>query len=132
MSESSAVSSVMVRELIRRKLKIRFYRNKWWKFAKFRNELKWRKPRGKDNPMRLRLKGQPPVASSGYGTPTAIRGLHPSGLRPAVVSGVKELSSLDPSTHIVYVSSSVGLRKKVEIVRKAQEMGFKVANPGGA
>lgn len=119
------------KELIKRKLKLCFYRNKWWKFAKFRNDLKWRKPRGKDNPMRLKLKGHPPVVSAGYGSPTVIKGLHPSGLRPVVVSSMRELAGLDPTSHIVYISSSVGLRKKLEIIRKAQEMGFKIANPGG-
>jgi len=121
-----------IRKAIARKLKISFYRNKWWKFAKFRNDPKWRKPRGKDNPMRLKLKGHPPVVSVGYGTPKLIRGLHPSGLTPVVVSNLKELEKLDPSKFLVYVSSSVGLRKRLEIARKALEMGFRVANAGGA
>jgi len=128
----STLSSDEAKKLIEKKLKLRFYRNKWWKFSKFRNDPKWRRPRGKDNPMRLRLKGLPPIASSGYGTPAAIRGLHPSGLEPAVVSSLRDLSGLDPSRNIVYISSTVGLRKRLEIVRKAQEMGFRVANPGGA
>jgi large subunit ribosomal protein L32e len=120
-----------IRRAIARKLKITFYRNKWWKFAKFRNDPKWRKPRGKDNPMRLKLKGHPPVASVGYGTPEVIRGLHPSGLTPVVVSNIKELEKLDPSKFLVYISSTVGLRKRLELVRKALEMGFRVANAGG-
>ncbi|MEM2006565.1 MAG: 50S ribosomal protein L32e [Sulfolobales archaeon] len=128
----STLSSDEAKKLIEKKLKLRFYRNKWWKFSKFRNDPKWRRPRGKDNPMRLRLKGHPPIASSGYGTPAAIRGLHPSGLEPVVVSSLRDLSGLDPSRNVVYISSTVGLRKRLEIVRKAQEMGFRVANPGGA
>jgi large subunit ribosomal protein L32e len=129
--KAERVQKEWIRRAIARKLKITFYRNKWWKFAKFRNDPKWRRPRGKDNPMRLKLKGHPPVASVGYGTPEVIRGLHPSGLIPVVISNVKELEKLDPSKFLVYISSTVGLRKRLELIRKALELGFRVANTGG-
>jgi len=109
---------------------MKFLRNKWWKFPKFRNNPKWRKPKGNDNPMRLKLKGQPPVASVGYRTPKVIRGLHPLGLRPAVIHSVKELEKLNPAEAIIYVGRSVGARKKKEIIIKARELGFIVANGG--
>jgi large subunit ribosomal protein L32e len=128
---SANPSPEKLKDMFKKKLKIRFYRNKWWKFAKFRNDPKWRKPRGKDNPMRLRLKGNPPIATVGYGSPTVVRGYHPSGLVPIVISRPEDLEKLDPAKYIVYVSSTVGLRKKLEIVRKAEEMGIKLANAGG-
>jgi len=130
-AETERTQKGWIRRAVAKKLKISFYRNKWWKFAKFKNDPRWRKPRGKDNPMRLKLKGHPPLASVGYGTPKLVKGLHPSGLVPVVVSNPKELDKLDPSRFLVYVSSSVGLRKRVEIARKALEMGFRVANAGG-
>lgn len=115
-------------EVIKRKRRLIFLRNVWWKFAKFRNDPKWRKPKGKDNPMRLKLKGHPPVASVGYRVPVKIRGLHPSGLKPVVIHNVDELSRYDPKDVIVYLGSSIGLRKRLEIVNKARELGFIVAN----
>ncbi|MEM0490318.1 MAG: 50S ribosomal protein L32e [Ignisphaera sp.] len=105
-----------------------FLRNIWWKFKKFENNLKWKKPHGKDNPMRLSLKGYPPVVKSGYGTPLDFRHIHPSGLEPIIVSNSKALLNLDPKKHIIYIASSVSLKKRLEIISVAKSRGFKIAN----
>jgi len=115
---------------IKKKKDLKFYRNVWWKFAKFSNDPLWRKPKGKDNPMRLKLKGYPPVATVGYRTPQIIRGLHPSGLKPVVVNNVADLSKYKPDEVIVYIGRSVSLRKRLEIVDKARSAGFLIANEG--
>lgn len=121
------------RKVLQRIVEIRtsrpeFLRNIWWKFKKFQNNLKWKKPRGKDNPMRLSLKGYPPKVSVGYRTPADFRDVHPYGLKPVVVNNVEELKKLNPKEHLVYISSTVGLKKKLQIVSTARSMGFKVAN----
>lgn len=115
---------------IKKKMDLKFYRNVWWKFAKFSNDPLWRRPKGKDNPMRLKLKGYPPIATVGYRTPQIIRGLHPSGLKPVVVNNVADLSKYKPDEVIVYIGSGVSLRKRLEIVNKARNAGFLIANEG--
>ena len=116
---------------LREKIKSRepeFYRHLWWKKPKFANDPKWRKPKGNDNKMRLKLKGYPPMVEVGYRGPRLVRGLHPQGLRPVTVYNIKELERLDPSKDIVYIASSVGLKKRLEIERVAREKGFVIAN----
>lgn len=116
---------------LRKKLKSKkpeFLRTLWWKFPKFKNDPKWRKPKGLDNKMRLRLKGYPPIVEVGYRGPAAVRGLHPTGLEPVLVHNEKELEGLDPTKHIVIIASSVGLRKRLKILEKARQLGLRVAN----
>ncbi len=105
-----------------------FLRWLWWKFPKFENDLKWKRPRGKDNKMRLKLKGYPPLAGVGYRLSKEVRDLHPSGFETAVVSSIKDLENLDPKRHAIYIASTVGLRKREEILREALNRGFKVLN----
>jgi len=117
-----------IQERVGGKKRVEFLRTLWWKFPKFENNLKWVKPKGKDNKMRLRIKGYPPIAEVGYRTPSSIRGLHPSGLEPVVIANPKDLEGLDPKRHIIYIASTLGSRKRSEVLKIAVERGFKVAN----
>ena len=142
MSETRSRKEVLAalrrrRALQRRLVKLRrskptFLRYLSWRFWKFERREYWRKPKGIDNKMRMQLKGYPPIVKSGYGSPAELRGLHPSGLTPVVVSSIKDLEGLDPESHIVYIASTVGLRKRLELVRAAREKGFRIANAGAA
>lgn len=117
-----------IQSMISGKQRVSFLRTLWWKFPKFKNNPRWVKPKGKDNKMRLKIKGYPPVVEVGYRTPKTIRGLHPSGLEPVVVSSVDMLDKLDPGRHVIYIASTVGARKRAEILRRAYDKGFRVAN----
>jgi large subunit ribosomal protein L32e len=108
--------------------KLQFLRWLWWKFAKFENNLKWKRPRGKDNPVRLALKGYPPKASVGYGLPSEIRNLHPCGLRPVIIRCMKDLEKLDPAKYVIYIASDLGLKKRLELIKVAKSKGFRIAN----
>ena len=123
-----SLRKVSLKKLKLKRKKPEFLRWLWWKFIKFQNNLKWKRPRGKDNKMRLKLKGYPPLASISYSLPSELKFLHPSGLVPITIASATELERLDPSKHIVYISSKVGLKKRIELIRLAKEKGFKVAN----
>ncbi len=107
-----------------------FLRYLWWKFPKFKNQYKWRKPKGNDNKMRLHWKGYPAVVSIGYRSPEQVRGLHPSGFEIVIVHSVKDLESVNPQKQAIYIARTVGLKKRLEIIRKAKELGIKILNGG--
>ncbi len=129
---TSALDKIKSRRKIQRKisekLKITFLRNLWWKFPKFKNNPKWVKPKGNDSKLRLKLKGYPPVVQVGYRTSRDIRYLHPSGYKPVIVTNIRDLDNLNPSEHIIYLSSRLGGRKRVAIINEARSRGFKIAN----
>ncbi|MEM4077224.1 MAG: eL32 family ribosomal protein, partial [Metallosphaera sp.] len=66
----------------------------------------------------------------GFRAPKSIRYLHPSGLREVVVNNVGDLEKLKDvrQTVIVRISSSVGLRKRLDIIKRANEIGLRVCN----
>lgn len=105
----------------------KFRRQESWKYARLSES--WRRPKGLDNKMRKDIKGVPPRVKVGYRTPRDIRGLHPSGLRPLVVSNVKQLERLEGQELIVVISSNVGRRTKRAMTDKARSLGLRIANP---
>ncbi len=89
----------------------------------------WRRPRGRHNKLRRRIKGKGVVVRVGYGTPASVKGRHPSGFEERLVHNVRELEGLDPSRHALRIGRTVGLKKRLEIESQAEERGFKILNP---
>ncbi len=119
---------------VRRRQKQRkpeFRRYCWNKKLRLRDKS-WRRPRGLHNKLRKRYGGKWSgriTVNVGFGSPKAVRGLHPSGYVEVLVHNVKELEGLDPEKHAVRIASSVGMKKRLEIEARAAELGLKVLNP---
>ncbi|MDD1687801.1 50S ribosomal protein L32e [Methanoregula sp.] len=88
----------------------------------------WRKPRGQHNKQREQKKAKGALPKPGYGSPIAVRGMHPSGFFEVLVSSTKELEGLDPKTQAVRISATVGDRKRVALQDAALAAGLKVLN----
>jgi len=89
---------------------------------------KWRKPRGTTSKLRLKQKGKGFIPQPGYGAPRKLRYKHPSGLYEILVHNLTELQKINPKTHAARIAAGVGKRKRVEILKKAEEMKMKVLN----
>ena len=89
----------------------------------------WRKPRGLHNKKRKNILGKGEMARPGYGSPAAVKGLHPSGFEEVLLSRAKDLDNVDPATQAIRIARTVGQRKRMDIVKKAQSLGLKILNP---
>ncbi|MCD6381221.1 MAG: 50S ribosomal protein L32e [Candidatus Odinarchaeota archaeon] len=126
MSEKSRL--LRLRESIKKK-RPKFIRQESWRYVRI--DKSWRRPKGIDNKVREKRKGYIKMPSVGYRGPKKVRGLHPSGLEEVIVHNVKELSGLDPSVHAVRIAHTVGRKKRLMIVEKAEELKLKVLNKAG-
>jgi large subunit ribosomal protein L32e len=118
-------------ELVRAK-KRRMFRGRFGKrgsVRKISNKKwqKWRKPRGLDIYFK---KEDGLVPRPGYGTAKKIRFVHPSGYRERLVRNMQELLSLEKDREKVAarVSGKIGLKKKIEMLKKADKLKIVVLN----
>ena len=107
--------------------KPKFRRQESWRFKRVTD--KWRKPHGIDSKMRKKIKGWPASPTTGYRSPKKTRGIHPSGFIETRVTTVDDLIGIDPELQAIRIARTVGGRKRVEILTRAEEKGIHVLNP---
>ncbi len=91
--------------------------------------LKWRRPKGLQSKLRRKIKGNGNIPSIGYRTSKKERYLHPSGKKEVLVSNTGDLDSLNKEV-VIRIASTVGRKKRIEIINKAKKMNLRVLNPG--
>src|SRR3990170_5917655 len=103
-----------------------FLRSESWRYTKLSES--WRRPRGLDHKMRRKIKGWPPMVSTGYKGPKVARGLHPSGYWEVLVHNVKEVSEVDSKTQAARIAHTVGKKKRAQIIAEARKKKVVVLN----
>lgn len=88
----------------------------------------WRKPRGKHSKVRQRYRSKGIMPSIGYRTPEKVRDLNPMGYREVRVSNPAEIKKLDPKKEMAVITSSVGRKKKLDIMKAAEDAGVRISN----
>jgi len=89
----------------------------------------WRRPRGQLSKQRRGMKGKGPKVQAGYRSPTAARGLHPSGFEEVRVFNTDDIEGVDPATQAVRIASTVGGRKREAIEDECEDREIRVLNP---
>jgi len=104
-----------------------FIRQDTNKKKRLRNKACWRKPKGRHSKMRLGKAGHESMPSLGWGSPKEVKGLHKSGLMPVLIFSLKDLEKIKEGKGAV-IGNSVGTRKRIELIKKAEERGLKILN----
>jgi large subunit ribosomal protein L32e len=105
-----------------------FLRSESWRYSKMSES--WRRPRGLDHKMRRKIKGWPPMVSTGYKGPKVARGLHPSGFREVLVHNVNEICKVNPTIQVARIAHGVGKKKRLLMVAEAKKRKLQILNPG--
>jgi len=88
----------------------------------------WRRPRGLHSKQRKLRKAKGPHPDPGYGSPLAVRGMHPCGLREVRVCNLNDLVGVDSATQAIRIGATVGRKKREVIQNKAAEAKIRILN----
>ena len=102
---------------------------RWMSVSVKRLKSPWRKPKGINSKILEKRKGKLPMPTVGYMAPKSMRYLHPSGMKEIFVQNIKDLEKINREKEAARIASSIGNKKRSEILKKAEEMKLKVLNP---
>lgn len=103
-----------------------FKRQEWFRYQRL-GEM-WRKPRGIHSKMRRHLSYRPPVVSIGFRGPKMVRDYHPSGFQEVMVYNPGQVEAVDPKVQAIRIGGTVGGKKRMAIIEKADELSIRVLN----
>merc|ERR1712244_195278 len=124
-ADKMAVRPIMKKKIVKKRRK-RFIRHQSERYDKVKPS--WRKPKGIDNRVRRRFKGQYLMPSIGYGSNAKTRHMMPDGFRKFVVHNVKDVDLLLmlKGSYAAEIAHNVSARKRKEIVDRANQLSVKV------
>lgn len=109
----------------------KFLRRNTLKFSKLGKNRKkiqrWKRAKGRDAKIRLKMKGYPSAPTVGYKSPRKESGKI-KGKIPLLVHNIKELERAHKDS--VIIIAKVGAKKKFDLIKKAEEMKLQIHNLG--
>ncbi len=91
-------------------------------------KARWRYPQGRHSAIRQVHRGRQPMPTPGYGSPKAVKGLHPSGLEIVLIHTIPELEKINAAVQGVVIANSVGMKKRLSLLQLAQAKKITVFN----
>lgn len=88
-------------------------------------DKKWHAPKGGDNKIRRKMRGHRRSAVIGWGSPRGAKGLSPEGFVQTVVYTEKDLTKVKGAC---ILAGDLGKRKRILLLKKAQELKIKILN----
>ena len=105
-----------------------FIRQDYQRRKRLGRKLKWRKPKGIHSKIRHHFKGRRKMPSPGYKSPRKVKGLHASGLKIVSISSLDGIKNINKEFEGAVISKSIGTKKRLEILKRAKELGISVLN----
>merc|ERR1712121_249164 len=118
----------MVKKLVKKRVK-KFIRHQSDRYVKVKQN--WRKPKGIDNRVRRRFKGQFLMPNIGYGSNKKTKHICPDGYKKFLVHNIKELEVLmmQNKTFSAEIAHDVSSKKRKTIVERAAQLSIHITNP---
>lgn len=91
-----------------------------------RKKQKWRGAKGRDNKIRLNMAGYPSAPAVGYKSKKSESGKI-NGFVPVLVRNANDLNKVGKESAAI-ISARIGAKKRLEIIKKADEMKIKILN----
>jgi len=122
-----AIKPVAHKKVIKKRTK-KFVRFESEDFGKL--ESSWRRPRGIDNRVRRRFRGQRRMAKIGFGSDNSTKFLLPNGFKKFLITNAADLEILlmNNRTYSGEIAHSVSAKLKAVLVKRAAELGVRLTN----
>ncbi|KAJ3254951.1 60S ribosomal protein L32 [Boothiomyces macroporosus] len=117
-------------DIIKKRTK-KFARHQSDRYAKL--DASWRKPKGIDNRVRRRFKGQIAMPKIGYGSNSKTRHVLPDGFKKFLIRNKNELELLLMHNRVysAEIAHNVSSKNRIAIIERARQLDIKVINAGG-
>ncbi|XP_050654934.1 60S ribosomal protein L32-like [Macaca thibetana thibetana] len=123
----AALTPLVKPKIVKKRTK-KFIRHQSDRYVKIK--LNWRKPRGIDNMVRRRFKGQILMPNIGYGSTKKTKHMLPSGFQKFLVYNVKELEVLlmCNKSYCAEIAHHICSKNRKAIVERAAQLAIRVTN----